>query len=173
MLEARCCCGAWISDLARTHARRLAGIARGQGVGPEDALDIVQDAFQTLLGRPDLRVLRGDGVAAGRVLAAIVRNAARNRRRRHHHARPHVNIDGVPVAASGPSPRAALERARELARLDGCMAQLGEIHRDVVTLRVLEELSSDDVGRALGLSANHVAVLLYRARKQLERCMDA
>lgn len=173
MSEPVCCCSAWIGELARTHARRLAAIARREGVGPTDALDVVQDAFHRLLERADQHALRADSAAAGRVLAAIVRNAARNRRRRHHSARPHVDIDGAAIAAEATSPAAAIDRARELERLDGCLAQLGEVHRSVIALRVLEELSGDDAGRALGMSPGHVAVLLYRARKQLERCMGA
>jgi RNA polymerase sigma-70 factor (ECF subfamily) len=51
------------------------------------------------------------------------------------------------------------------------MAQLGDVHRQIVTLRVLEELSGEEAARALGLTANHVNVLLHRARKELERCM--
>ncbi|HSS02412.1 MAG TPA: sigma factor, partial [Kofleriaceae bacterium] len=86
----RCCCADWIADLARDHAGRLAGIARREGVMASDALDVVQDAFHTLLARPDLRAQPD---SAPRVLAAIVRNAARNWRRRHHRARRHVALD--------------------------------------------------------------------------------
>jgi len=38
---------------------------------------------------------------------------------------------------------------------------------------VLEELSGDEAATELGVSANHVAVMLHRARKQLEACMLA
>jgi RNA polymerase sigma-70 factor (ECF subfamily) len=51
------------------------------------------------------------------------------------------------------------------------MAKLGDAHRHVVTLRVLEELSGDEAARELGVTPGHVAVLLHRARKQLEACM--
>ncbi len=169
----RCCSGDWIAGLARDHARRLAAIARREGVGPADALDVVQDAFHTLLARPGAAALRDRPGAAARLLAAIVRNAARNFRRRHHRARPHVDAEREPVAAGEPPADAAIDRARELAQLGGCLAELGDIHRRVVRLRVLEELSGDEAARALGLSPGYVAVLLYRARKQLERCMTA
>ena len=36
---------------------------------------------------------------------------------------------------------------------------------------MLEELSGDDVARELGLRADHVATLLYRAKKELFRCV--
>ena len=166
-----CCCADWVSGLARTHAGRLAAIARREGVSPADALDLVQDAFHTLLARPDLTTLRARPDGAARLLAAIIRNAARNLRRRHHLARPHVDVEDAALASGAPSPIEALDQAVTRAQLVGCMARLGDVHRHVVTLRVLEEVSGDEAARALGLSAGHVAVLLHRARKQLASCM--
>ena len=167
-----CCCD-WVSDLARGQAGRLAGIARREGLTAVDALDVVQDAFHMLLARPEpeIEALRGRPDDAARLLSVLVRNAARNARRRHHRARPHVALDDVALEVDEPGPEAALDQAVAAARLGGCMAKLGDVHRHVVTLRVLEELSSEEAARALGLSANHVAVLLHRARKQLARCM--
>jgi RNA polymerase sigma-70 factor, ECF subfamily len=169
----QCCCGDWIAHLARDRAGRLAAIARREGARPADALDVVQDAFYTLLARSDLETLRADPDAAFRVLVVIVRNAARNLRRRHHHARPHVDVDAVALGAPEPSPDEALDHAVARSQLVGCMARLGDAHRHVVTLRVLEELSGDEVAAELGVTPGHVAVLLHRARKQLERCMTA
>ena len=65
----------------------------------------------------------------------------------------------------------ALAGAATSAQLGGCLAGLPEVHRQVVAMRVLEELSGEEAARALGLTAGHVAVLLHRARKQLEACM--
>lgn len=165
-----CCCLDWAAALARDHAGRLAGIARREGLSAVDAIDAVQDAFLTLLTRRDVRALRAQPELAVRLLATITRNAARNLRRRHHRARPHVDVDDAPLEA-GERPDAAIDRAQRQAQLVGCMAQLGDVHRQVITLRVLEELSGDEAAAALGVTANHVGVLLHRARKQLERCM--
>lgn len=169
----QCCCGDWVSHLARDHAGRLAAIARREGAGAIDALDVVQDAFHTLLGRSDIAVLREKPEDAARVLATIVRNAARNLRRRHYNAKPHVDVDDVELGARTPTPDEALEHAIVASQLAGCMAKLGDAHRHVVTLRVLEELSGDEAARELGVTPGHVAVLLHRARKQLEACMLA
>lgn len=168
-----CCCGDWITGLARDHAGRLAGIARREGASATDALDLVQDAFHTLLGRSDIAELRTRPRDAARLLSVIVRNAARNLRRRHHHARPHVDVDTAELAAVSPPPDDALTQAATVVQLAGCLSQLGDVHRQIVTLRVLEELSSEEAARTLGLTPNHVAVLLHRARKELERCMQA
>jgi RNA polymerase sigma-70 factor (ECF subfamily) len=168
-----CCCADWVSILARDHAGRLAALARREGVSATDALDVVQDAFHTLISRPDSQALRDKPDDAARVLATIVRNAARNLRRRHHHAKPHVDVEGEALTAREPTPDEAFEQATTQAQLVGCMAKLGDAHRHVVTLRVLEELSGEEAARALGVTTGHVAVLLHRARKQLEQCMTA
>ena len=169
----QCCCADWVSHLARDEAGRLASIARREGASAADALDLVQDAFHTLLARPDFAALREDRDGAARVLSVIVKNAARNHRRRHHHAKPHVDVDDTPLAARTPGPEEELEQAITASQLVGCMAKLGDAHRHVVTLRVLEELSGDEAARELGVTPGHVAVLLHRARKQLEACMLA
>ncbi|HLL23824.1 MAG TPA: sigma-70 family RNA polymerase sigma factor [Kofleriaceae bacterium] len=162
-----CCCGDWVAGLAHDHARRLAAIARHEGLSAADALDAVQDAFYTLLQRPGARELPAEDAA--RLLSTITRNAARNLRRRHHRARPHDELDET--LATDDTPVAALDRAEVGAQLAGCMAKLGDAHRHVVTLRVLEELSGEEAAAALGITPNHVGVLLHRARKELERCM--
>ena len=167
----QCCCGDWVSHLARDHAGRLAAIARHEGAGAADALDVVQDAFHTLLARPDIAELRDKPEDAGRVLSAIVRNAARNLRRRHYRSQSHVDVDDVELGARTPAPDEELESAIIASQLAGCMAKLGDAHRHVVTLRVLEELSGDEAAKELGVTPGHVAVLLHRARKQLEACM--
>jgi RNA polymerase sigma-70 factor, ECF subfamily len=171
MADIHCCCGDWVAALARDHAGSLAAVARREGLGPSDALDVVQDAFHRLLGRSDVAALRDRPDEAARLLTVIVRNAARNLRRRHHHARPHVEIDEAALTAPDPLPDDALDRRITATQLFGCMSRLGDVHRQIVTLRVLEEVSGEEAARALGLTANHVAVLLHRARKELERCM--
>jgi RNA polymerase sigma-70 factor (ECF subfamily) len=138
-----------------------------------DVLDVVQDAFHTLLARRDISELQSRPGDAARLLSMIVRNAARNLRRRHHLARPHVELDAEVLAAGAPRADDTLERAATVVQLAGCLSKLGDVHRQIVTLRVLEELSGEEAARALGLTPNHVAVLLHRARKELERCMQA
>lgn len=168
MTSTSCCCAEWIGGLARDHAGRLAAIARREGMTSTEALDVVQDAFHTLLVRPDLRHAPEE---AAQVLSAIVRNAARNMRRKHHRAREHVEVDDAALLADVPTPDEQVAQLETVAQLEGCMAKLDDVHRHVVTLRVLEELSGDEAAQTLGLTANHVAVLLHRARKELAACM--
>ena len=165
-----CCCSEWIGDLARLHTRRLAAVARREGLAGDDALDAVQDGFRALLTRDDTDALRERPDDAARLLTAMVRNAARNLRRRHHRAAPHRPVDDADLRDDRTAAD-ELTTAATTAQLTGCLAGLSEVQRQVVALRVLEELSGADAARALGLSPGHVAVLLHRARRDLEACM--
>ena len=162
----------WVSDLARDHARALGGVAASEGLAQADALDAVQEAFHTFLGLPQARGLAGEREDALRLMTVLVRNAARNMRRRHHRSRPHDAVDEVEIAADDPPAEDQISQAEEHIALLGCVSQLGEIQRRVVTLRMIEELSGDDTARALALRPDHVAVLLYRAKNSLRICLD-
>ena len=82
----------WISTLARTHARSLAAGAVREGLTRVDAIDAVQEAFTTLLGLPQARELSLDDEGAARLMAVLVRNAARNMRRRRYRSSSHESL---------------------------------------------------------------------------------
>lgn len=161
----------WVDELARNHARRLAGVAARQGLSGDDALDAVQEAFATFLGLPQARSLVQADEEAFILLAVIVRNAARNARRRHHRSRPHLPVDDAAMVDDGVSVDVLIDQAEAHVTLLGCVNRLGEVQRHVVTLRCMDELSGRETADALGLTAGHVAVLLQRARGALRACM--
>lgn len=162
----------WVAELARMHSRGLAAAARREGLGPQDALDAVQEAFQTLLLLPQARSLVEAPKDSASLLGALVRNAARNMRRRHHRALPHEPLDDdASLADEAVTVDEAIERAEEHVRLLGCVKRLAEMQRQVVRLRMLEELSGLETARQLGLEPGRVAVLLHRAKKELLECM--
>jgi RNA polymerase sigma-70 factor (ECF subfamily) len=162
----------WISDLARTHTARLAGVARSEGLSAADALDAVQEAYFALLTLPQARRLVEEPDETNLFLSVLVRNAARNMRRRHHRSRPHEELDeSATLEDPGLGPDALVEQAERHVQMLGCVALLKELQQSVVTMRMLAEASHEDVARALGLSAGHVAVLLHRSKEELVRCM--
>jgi RNA polymerase sigma-70 factor (ECF subfamily) len=153
-----------LSETARAERARLVAVARREGLGAEDAVDCVQDAFCTYL-----RLVSGGETPhdAGAWLRAIVRNGARNKRRSHHVARPHEPIREDHAAV----PEQDVARAEEHVRLRACVEQLCDTQRAVVTLRMLEEKPGEDVAAALGITRGYVDVLLHRARASLFACM--
>lgn len=164
---------ALLSDAVREHRSHLLRAARAEGLSAEDALDVVQRAFELLLETeaPD-ELLAAPGEAR-RYLATITRNLARNHRRLHAVARPHEAGDLESLPDEAPSPETAALDAEALVRLGFCLQTLAATQRAVVRLRLLEERPGDDVAAALGLTSGNVAVLLHRARASLRLCMDS
>lgn len=166
---------AWqaLSQLVREQRAALIRVAVREGLRPEEALECVQDALCTWMASQ-----RAGDVPAQTVWIAtlkhMVRNAARNGRRRHYRLRPHLPIDDERTLADATSGADSLLEAAETSlRLKVCVAQLREVERAVVTLRLLEEHSGEDVARMLGLSRSHVDVLVHRAKATLRVCMGA
>jgi RNA polymerase sigma-70 factor, ECF subfamily len=160
-----------VSTLAQAERSQLAALARSEGVSPEDAVDCVQEGLCTLLTLHRRSALPEDPGEWGPVLAGIVRNVARNRRRRHFVSQPHRRFEDLAIVSDAQPSDEVLARAETHVRLHACVRELCEIQRAVVTLRMLEEKSGDDVATALGISAGHVAVLLHRAKHMLRSCM--
>lgn len=148
---------------------RWVRLARAEGLSPPDAVECVQEALCTVL-----RALSDGSVAPTRLgpyVVSVVRNAARNGRRRHHRARPHASLDTVELADDLPTSEALVAQAEEHVRLRACVARLCDTQRVVVTLRLFEERGGEDVADALGITRNHVDVLLHRAKRQLRSCL--
>jgi RNA polymerase sigma-70 factor (ECF subfamily) len=154
-----------IDRLVRAERTSLAAIARREGLGPEDALECVQDALCTFLSmdRPSPEHVRAS-------IRVMVRNAARNARRRHHRLRVHGPPDDL--IAPGADAEALLAGAEDVARLRACVARLRGPQRDAILLRILDERPGEDVAAELGLARAHVDVLVHRAKAALRACME-
>jgi RNA polymerase sigma-70 factor, ECF subfamily len=162
-----------LTELVRLERGALVAMATREGLRSEEALECVQDALCTWLAR------HARGAAPGlaplsATLKTMIKNAARNWRRRHRRLRPHSALDQEPsLAASERDAEQLLEVAEASLRLQLCVAELREVERAVITLRLLEERSGEDVAVRLGLSRAHVDVLVHRAKATLSVCMTA
>jgi RNA polymerase sigma-70 factor, ECF subfamily len=179
-----------LSALVRAERGALARVARAEGMSPEEALDCVQDAVATLLSaraEPPADAQRL-GLARGATptqppsemreppllatLKATVRNAARNARRKHARRKQHEPIDiGQEPTADAAALDELVGHAEDVVRLRLCVAELCDVQRAVVMLRLLEERSGEDVAETLSVSRAYVDVLVHRARASLHVCM--
>lgn len=157
----------------RTERAELARVARREGLGPEEAVDCVQDAFYTFLRLAQRGGLPADRGAVGPFLAEIVRNGARNKRRLHRVARPHEPLEALELDSGADTSEALVAQAEEHVRLRACVERLCDTQKAVVTLRLLEEQRGEDVAESLGISRGHVDVLLHRAKGRLRACMTS
>jgi RNA polymerase sigma-70 factor, ECF subfamily len=148
---------------------KLVGLARREGLGAEDALDCVHDAFCTFLDR----ALKSEHPEqpSDELLAGMVVNLSRNKRRRHHLAVRHESIDSLTTSDDGPQLDVLVGHAEDCVRLKGCLSRLCQSQRTVVMMRLLDERPGEDVAAALGLKRGYVDLLLHRAKASLRVCM--
>jgi len=160
--------------MVHRHRARLAQVVRREGVRADDALDCVQEAFLSFLNLPQARLLVGQPDDSTKMLIVLARNIARNRRRRHDYARPHVVDDAaiLQLASDAASADEVVAAAEQHATILGCMVTLNEVQRAVVGLRLVDEVPGEDVARQLGMTQAHVAVMLFRAKQRLRRCVE-
>jgi RNA polymerase sigma-70 factor (ECF subfamily) len=160
-----------LARLVREQRVVLIAAAVAEGLSAEEALECVQDALCTWLAR-SAREPAEAYPAALPLLRHMIRNTARNFRRRHRRLKPHRPLDlEVELASSESNAEALLAGAEASLRLHACVAELREVERAVIALRLLEERSGEDVAQALGLSRSHVDVLVHRAKLTLRACM--
>ena len=162
----------WVTRLVHDHRARLIDIVRSEGLAPEDAIDCVQDAFQSFLLLPQARLLVEVPDDSAKLLGVLARNIARNRRRKHDVARPHLRDGAAEELADDDTPDEVVSRAEAYVAVVGCLATLTEIQRVVVSLRLVDEVAGEDVARMLDTTPGNVAVLLHRAKHKLRACLS-
>lgn len=162
------------ATIFRRYGSRMVATARRLLGNDEDARDAVQEAMLAAFKAAD----RFEGGAQiGTWLHRIVVNAAlmrlRTRRRKPEASiedlLPSYLADGhraVPANDELPADE-ALVHAEQLALLRACVDELPEAYREVYILRDIEELSSEDVAMAMGVTPNAVKIRLHRARQAL------
>ena len=79
------------------------------------------------------------------------------------------SLDTYEPPLPGPTALGALLTAEEQERVQRAIAALPDHYRLPLTLRYYSDLSYDEIARSLGLNRNHVATLIYRAKKELRR----
>jgi len=158
-----------LAPLMERHYRRLYRIALGYLRQPDDALDVVQEAFVKAWEN----AARWDGSAeAGPWLTRIAVNQAidrwrRNRRRAATFAplqdddHDRSLTDGTQAPDRGVIGREAHERVARL------LQTLPERQRAVVVLRHYQEMSLEEIAGALGMSLGTVKSSLHRALRRM------
>ena len=161
--------------LVRLYGGRMLAVARRFARNPDDAQDIVQSAY--------LNAFRSVGQFQGQCLIGtwlhrIVVNTAlmklRSRRRR-----PETSIDDLLPAFQSDGHHVEqfsdwcapadelVQRAQTREIVRACIDQLADNYREVLILRDIEELSTEEAARALSMTPTAVKVRLHRARQAL------
>ncbi len=69
-------------------------------------------------------------------------------------------------------PAALLERADFWAVFEDCLGSLPELQAEVFSLRVMDDVKSNEICKVLSISSTNLWVLLHRARARLRACLE-
>jgi RNA polymerase sigma-70 factor (ECF subfamily) len=159
--------------LIRPYERRIYATAFAILRNPADAEDAAQEAV--LKAFKHLRQFRGEA-SFSTWLIQIVLNEARMRRRKGHTTLMEPMQKGNDQEADyAPRefadwreiPSEVLERKEVREKLAEALASIGDIYREVFVLRDMQQLTTEETSKALGISTASVKTRLLRARLML------
>lgn len=161
--------------LFERYHRRAYALALGVVRQPDDALDVVQDAFIKAHRYLD-RFEGNSGFYTW--LYRIVMNLAIDHLRKHRRARP-VEVDDARLEDAtddallprilGGNPGRALLDGEIRKRIDDALATLSENHRAVIVMRELEGLSYEEMAQAMRCSKGTIMSRLFHARRNMQK----
>ena len=156
------------------YARRELGAASSC----RDAEDMVSEAFERLMVRYELYGGRTDEQIKG-LLLRIVANLCRDEHRRRKRIEiTSLNEEAQDVmrlenGARDPTPEELVVSEDNLRRMKAVFRSLPPIYRDVIEMKLLEELSDREIARELGIAEGTVRQRLSRARKAVIQKWEA
>ncbi|WP_245781747.1 RNA polymerase sigma factor [Granulicella pectinivorans] len=146
--------------------RFLYRVALGLMRNPEDAEDVVQEALLKLFRGEGWREMSDERAFLARVVwrVGLDRIAAR---------RVHMDVTEMEVAATGETVEDAMVGEGERAVLRRLIEGLPEELRRPLVLSAIEEMTSREVGVAMGIPEATVRGRVMRARAELKRRFEA
>jgi len=161
--------------LFERYHRRAYALALGVVRHPDDALDVVQDAF--IKAHKYLDKFEGNS-SFYTWLYRIVMNLAIDHLRKHKRVKP-VELDEqkledgaddslIPRILGGNPGRALMDKQIR-ARIDEALAELSENHRAVLVMRELEGLSYEEMAQAMDCSKGTIMSRLFHARRNMQK----
>jgi RNA polymerase sigma-70 factor (ECF subfamily) len=160
-------------ELVTRYQARLYNAALRLVQSPDDAADVVQEAF--LSAYQALHTFKGDAEFFT-WLYRIAFNSAISLKRKK---RPAVSLDAhtgeAGIDPDDPSvyikPGAALERSEDERQLNDAIARLSPEHRGVLIFKDLEGLKYEEIAELLGVPIGTIRSRLHRARLELRELL--
>jgi RNA polymerase sigma-70 factor (ECF subfamily) len=75
-------------------------------------------------------------------------------------------------ASWNPDPYELIEREEFLEALKECLSALPSRQADVFTMRVMDEMGTEEICKLMEVTTTNLGVLLHRARMRLRRCLE-
>ncbi len=138
-----------------------------------EAEDACQEAFIKLMKVAD-EIEDVEGLRARALCVIVAKNTAIDMARKTGRIAPaeDVYLDLAAMDEQAPSPEQSYETGEELRFLAGEIEKLPDRYKEVLTLRCLNELSTEQTAKLLGCTPNSVNIRLTRARKLLKERLE-
>jgi RNA polymerase sigma-70 factor (ECF subfamily) len=163
-----------LAQLFEAEGPRLLAFATRRTFDAEVALDVVGEAFATAFERR-AKFRGGTREEAVGWLYAITRTVLDHQFRRRGVERRALQRLGVDPPTMGDDERRRVEDLAGLADLRAAvareLAKLPEAQRDAVRLRIVDELSYDDLAARLGITPDNARVRVSRGLRALTRAI--
>jgi RNA polymerase sigma-70 factor (ECF subfamily) len=157
--------------LFERYNRRAYALALGVVRQPDDALDVVQEAFIKAHKHLD----RFEGTSSFYTwLYRIVMNLAIDQLRKQKRTtelNEEADEDGLLPQLLGGNPGRALMDKEIRARIDAALSALSDHHRAVLVMRELEGLSYAEMAKVMGCSKGTIMSRLFHARKNMQKLL--
>jgi RNA polymerase sigma-70 factor (ECF subfamily) len=102
-------------------------------------------------------------------LFQVARHVIADRWRKH---KPLVALDDLDPSEE-PRMEVRHEATVDMIIMEQYLLELPEKYREVLTLRYINDMTTDEAGKVLGMTANHVAVLTNRALNKLRKLLPS
>lgn len=151
----------WFDELYIKNYKRMLSIAMRIGFPPEEAEELVQDAFLLLLSKSE-RFQNGHENPGGFLMESL-KNLMGTRLRRKKLIQ-FVPYDEVPETATKDTYFSAL--------MDHLPDKLSNDEKAVLVARYEEQLPYAELSKRLGISPNQCALKVFRAKKKLQELLN-
>lgn len=160
-----------LGELYRRYVRRVFGLCRYLLDSRESAEDATSEVFLKL--QRSIESYDGTTPFPGWLLRVASNQCIDILRRRKRGRQVFVEVEDAAavseVGSSEPSPLASIISSEDRAQVRDAIASLPDNYRVPLVLRYYGELSYDEIAQQLGLQRNHVATLLFRAKRELRQ----
>jgi RNA polymerase sigma-70 factor (ECF subfamily) len=161
--------------LVERHSRALFRLAYRLTRNEQDAEDVVQETFLKAYRRLDQFESRANfGSWLYRIAANCSMDLLRGRMRREEQSLPQgPGAEGelMPLPASDPGPDRMAQASELRQRIGAAMSRLSPLERAAFVLRHFEELSTREIGDALGLETGAVKQGVFRAVRKMRAAL--
>lgn len=155
------------SQRVMPHSRRMFAVAFRFLQRPEEAEDVLQDVMMKLWQMrdslpPDKELLP--------YLLTVVRNQCIDRLRSRQVIDDNIEVSNIAELGIGDAPLSTDDKVEEKDRLRhllGLITQLPPDQQEVLRLRAIEDLSTEEISKKMNIQPDNVRQLLSRARKRL------